>query len=106
MGHKTFSASNAAVSKEAVTFELEGETFTVINPFPMGSMVLFARAAKLGPEEQLAALDQLLRGWIIEEDRDRWDKVVFALPNLDVLGDIAGYIIEEATGRPTLAPSS
>lgn len=106
MGHKTFTASNAAVSGEAITFDLEGQKFTCIRPFPVGSMILFARAAKQGPEEQLAAMDQLLRGWLVPEDRDRWDAVVFGLSNLEVLGDIAAYIVEEATGRPTSAPSS
>jgi len=105
MTHRAFDAAVKEASGEAVTFSVTGfeYTFTVDTPLPLGQLILFARAAEKSEQEQARALDALLRGWLVEADREKWDECLGQLKDLTILGHIVNYIVEEATARPTQA---
>lgn len=108
MAHRVFDAAAKEAEGEPITFSVGGydHTFTVKQPLPLGQLVLFSRVVKGEPQEQAQGVDRLMRGWIIDEDREKWDECVGQLTNIEVLGEIVNYIAEEATGRPTQASSS
>jgi len=105
MTHRAFDAAVKEASGEPVTFTVNGydHTFTVSTPLPLGQLILFARAVDKSEQEQARALDALLRGWLIEADREKWDDCLGQMQDIAVLGTIVNYIVEEATARPTQA---
>lgn len=108
MTHRAFDAAAKEASAEPITFSVSGfdHTFTVVTPLPVGQLILFSRAVNKSEAEQARALDALLRGWLIEADREKWDECLGAMQDLEVLGHIVNYVVEEAAGRPTQASSS
>lgn len=108
MTHRAFDAAAREATGEPITFTVGQypHTFTVQTPLPMGQLIIFSRCMDGSPDEQTRALDRLMRGWLIEADREHWDQCLMTLTSLDVLGQIVNYIVEEATGRPTQASST
>jgi hypothetical protein len=108
MSHRAFDAAAREATGEPITFTVGQDpyTFTVQTPLPMGQLIIFARSVEDSADAQTRALDKLMRGWLIESDREHWDKCLAQLTSLDVLGQIINYIVEEATGRPTQASST
>jgi len=105
MTHRSFDAAAREAAGEPITFTVGKcpHTFTVQTPLPMGQLIIFSRSVEEAPDAQTRALDKLMRGWLIETDRELWDQCLAELTSLDVLGEIINYIVEEATGRPTQA---
>lgn len=115
MTHRAFAAATREATKEPITFTVEGfdKSIRVKSPLPVGQLMIAARymgGDPSGNEKQeiarVNALDDLIRKWIHEEDREAWDECLAAMTDLALLGDIVAYIIEESTGRPTQAPST
>lgn len=106
MPFKDFDAAVRESTAEPIEFQLMGTTFRCREPFPVGSIIIFARAAKEKGIEQIVGLDNMLLSWIDEAQHDEWTVVLSKLPDLGVLNEIVEYIIEEITGRPSAAPSS
>ena len=106
MPFKDFDAEQREVTQEPIEFQLMGTTFRCADPFPVGSVIIFARTAKKQGIEQVTGLDDMLRTWIDPAQHEAWDDVLNKLPSLGVLNEIVEYVIEEITGRPTVAPSS
>ena len=114
MSHRTFKAAVAEAGGEPITFEVEGydHTFTVAQPLPVGQLLKFASLVKNASGEDVseeqgvemgAGFYELLAGWLIKEDRPKWDECLGQMSDLSMLGEIVTYIIEEVTARPTQA---
>ena len=107
MAFKTFEADLATEDGEPIQFQLAGHTFTRRAVLPLGALVMLARARRTdGTLEQLAALDEVIRAWLIPEDLDAWDEVLVTITKLSVLDEVITYMLEATTGRPTSALST
>jgi hypothetical protein len=99
---------------EPIEIEVNGEVFTVNQKIPGPTMLNFlAGADETRPDKMAASLQQFLQIAIEYEDRERWEKFIENPDNgvtLDILAEIAGYLVETLSGggeatRPT-PPSS
>ncbi len=104
MGRKSFESARARVKQEPLEFDFGGSAFTVELPIPSISILEMANEDEakaavafgsflqelLGPE-QYKTFSGICR-------RDRTD--------LATMAEIVGWIVEEATGRPTAQQSA
>lgn len=110
----SFTAAMEEASPEAVTFELEGETFTLQPQLSAHAFLQFSRMAgeiDLSDTTQVEAVNMvvmfdLLRDAIVPEDWPRFERTVrekrVGIPTIMV---ITTAIMEQSTGRPTERPS-
>lgn len=95
---------------EPLTFDFEGETFTVAEQIGIGPLADFAHAATSGLDtsdmEGLAAIRTMLRQVVVDEDSDRlWGAITRSRADGDDLMPIVQAVMEAQTGRPTQQPS-
>jgi hypothetical protein len=95
---------------EPLTFELEGETFTVSDTIGLAPLADFAHAAVSGLDtsdmEGMAAIRTMLRNCVIPDDSDRlWHVVATSRAEVDDLLPIVQAVIEAQTGKDTPKPS-
>lgn len=103
--HRDFEA--AKQNKELITFGLGGENFTCIAEAPAGIMMDFVADASEGGAKTLPAMLAFLRGVLIEDDTERFDKMIYDKTvqiNTTVIADLVVWLTEEYTGRPTERP--
>lgn len=109
--HRDFDAGRREQTGEPLTFSLGGETFTVPRPLPaLPMMELAAAASEEGQTEDLArsaaAFSRFLLGMLASSDRERFRKMATAIrADVELLGAIVQWVVEEMSGRPTEAPS-
>lgn len=101
MPFKDFDAEEDEVSGEPIEFKLSGRKFRVVQPAPIGGLVLVARAMGDTDVSQMQAIDRLFRRFLPTDQHTDWDESLGELTNLGKLEQVVEYIITEATKRPT-----
>lgn len=101
---KDFDAAQREQEQEPIRFRLGGQDFQV-RAVPAGALLRLARMAEAEGAEALVQFDGFLASIIQAEDRERWQSVMDRVTTATLL-DVAQFIIEEATGRPTEQPSA
>lgn len=111
--HRTFGSRNKKASKAPVTFDIEGvdtedneyvEAFTARPTIPGIAIMEFADKGASGAG--MGAMLELYEAAMEEEEYKRFDKFVHDPKNiveLETLTELAGYLVEEYTSRPTKA---
>lgn len=107
MAIKSFSSFNGQ-TKEPFEIEINGATWT-FRPHLPGAMLLdFTANSDPDRGDQMAkAMEDLLDAAIIDVQRDEFRKFLRDYdtgPDMDTLGELAGYLAEKYTSRP-LSPS-
>lgn len=110
IGSFDVAVKEADPNKEADTFDLAGETFTVADQIGIVPLGRFARAAMSGADsaemEGLAALLDTVESLVIPEDVERLMRVATEKRvDGDVLLNIIKAVMEAKTGNPTSSPS-
>lgn len=123
MARKSFTVD--AQPKEVIEFDLEfkthflkedgsteiirdTETFTCIDDIPGGVMTDFSEYVSRSEIGGLAGMLKVIEGVLIDEDVPRFRAVIHSkekIVNLDTLGDILEWVIEQYADRPTKRPS-
>lgn len=96
---------------EPLTFDFEGESFTVAPQIGLAPLADFAHAATSGLDtsdmEGLAAIRTMLRQVVIDEDSDRlWAAVTRSRAEGDDLMPIVQAVMEAQTGKDSPQPSA
>lgn len=101
MPFKDFDAEEDEVTGEPIEFQLSGNKFRVIQPAPIGGLVLVARAMGDSDVSQMQAIDKLFLRFLPTDQHPDWDDALGRLTDLGKLEKVVEYIITEATKRPT-----
>jgi len=111
--HRSFDAARRAyeAQRDPVTFDYGGETFTVVPDPTLGDTFELMDAPEITPEtEQQAvrALVKFVRRMLPPEDRARFDQAHYRIPSTEgpVIIEMAAWIAEQVTTRPTVPPAS
>lgn len=112
MPHKDFDALRRDLEREhdPLTFTLCGELFTTVTSPRLGDTFdLMDAPEPLGETEEQAvrALCRFIRKMLRDEDRPRWDGVLFKLgpEHGRLIVEIGLELVEQYTNRPTVPPS-
>jgi len=105
--HREFKAKRR--DKPPVTFTLEGETFTCL-PDPPGAVLtdFLGDASSDQPGRSAPALVNFITAVMVEEDVERFLAHVHSkevVIEIETLGEIVTWLIEEYADRPTARPS-
>jgi len=119
MPHADFSAVRVRALAEPITFSLAGVRFTAMDrpslgdvfelmdaPDPDFAKILEGDEATLG--RSCRALADFVRRLLVPDDKARWDRLLYELPN-DQAGpliEVAQWLVENMTGFPTTPPAS
>lgn len=114
MAHRTFGAVRTAATKEPITFDFglySEETFTVVPEPSLGDTFDLYDAPEPLPENEAVAirvLARFIRRMLPPEDRVRFDQALYRIPITEahIIMDVATYITEQATGFPTMPPTT
>ena len=114
MGHRTFGAVRTAATKEPITFDFGiygEETFTIIPEPTLGDTFDLFDAPEPIPENEAVAirvLARFIRRMLAPDDRARFDQALYRIPITEshIIMDVATYITENATGFPTMPPTT
>lgn len=108
--HKDFGAPRADVEVEPLSFSLHGEEFDC-HPNVQGAMLLrFIKEADSGDgsrasEALLGLFEKVLEPESFVRFNELWNDNNRIVP-IETIGEIAGWLIEEYTARPTKRSSS
>lgn len=107
---RSFSGGRKVVDFEPLEFDLEGESF-IAKPAIQGAVLLeFVAAADSDSGGKSAqALYDFFKSVMEPEEYKRFDEYLKnpdMIFDFQVLGDIAGWLVEEYTARPTEQPRS
>lgn len=112
MASKSF---KIAASKEVVKFDVNGQEFICRNRLPAGVIMRFGEVMGSSDEDEtssgalITAMKDFFRSAIVPEQIDEFfdllDDPDIAVP-VDTLSEIAGWLSEQYTARPTGSPSS
>jgi hypothetical protein len=110
LGEFEAAVREADPDREADTFTLCGETFTVADEIGIVPLGMFAKAATSGLDtaemDGLAALVDMASQCVVEEDVERFLSVASKKRiNAELLLKIVQAVIEAQSGRPTQRPS-
>ena len=98
--HRDFDAARAEQAGEPLTFLLDGYTFACPPQMPAGPLLdLAALADESDQAKMLGAFARFLRALVVPADRGRLDEAL-SIVTIDVIVDVARWLIEEQTGRP------
>jgi hypothetical protein len=111
MSNATFRDFDAAIAEERGEglgqFLLGGRTFTII-PMPFEALATFGvlqQTALADPSALMKIVDFIAAG-LADGEQDPFHAAVSAArPSIRMMLDIAGYVTELTTGRPTVPPS-
>lgn len=96
------------------TIEIRGETFRCIDALPPGLLMDIAEVTNTDERNPadvmrtIATIGRFLKAAIVPEDRGRYDAIVYdtrTILGIDDLAEIAGGLIRQYAGRPTVRPS-
>lgn len=107
--YKDFGAG-ASSEKEPIVFKLYGEEFTCI-PTLQGKtlMNLVSRSQSQDPVEAMEVIETFFDKVLVEESLERFNALLEdkdRIVNMETLGDIITWLIEEYTGRPNQQPEA
>lgn len=108
--HKDFSGGTKIEDFEPLTFSLNGETFTCV-PAIQGTVLLEFVAAADSQDGGAAAtaLYQFFKDCMSASEYERFDRVLKnpeVIIDMETIGEIAGWLVEEYTQRPTRQPAT
>jgi hypothetical protein len=108
--HKDFSGGTKIEDFEPLTFTLNGQKFECV-PAIQGSVLLEFVAAADGESGGAAAnaLYKFFRDTMTREEYERFDLMLKdpeVIIDMETIGEIAGWLVEEYTARPTRRPVS
>lgn len=103
MSHKSFAAAVANKKKRPLTFDIaKGEKFTIERPLPGFALANLAAKGDSGGGEAVSAFIEFFEAVMDPEEFLRFKETANAERlDLETLIDIATYVIEEGSGRPT-----
>lgn len=120
--HRVFgNAQKQEKKSDPVTFDLLGETFTCKKKMPGAAILTFVHEADSGEGSRAtdALVNFIKRCLKNSDERDRFEELYNREPpdsddgevdievvEIEDLGEIAGWLVEQYSGRPTPAQSS
>lgn len=96
------------------SIEIKGQTFRCIPALPPGLLMDIAEVTNTDERNPadvmrtIATIGRFLKAAIVPEDRGRYDAIVYdtrTILEIDELAEIAGGLIRQYAGRPTVRPS-
>lgn len=108
MAHKSFAAAKAEALGDPITFDIDGVEFTIPRPIPAWPMLELAAAGDEDDQTAIAvAFIRFLMALIPADQHARFTSTCTEKRvDADLLLEIVQFVIEEASGRPTVPPSS
>jgi hypothetical protein len=107
VAHRSFSAARREATGEPLTFDIEGEQFTLRASLPMMPLLDLAAAAEQGNELDAAlAFRTFLHRMVPDNDGVRLtDAIARADWGHEELLELVRWVVEETTGHPSQPPS-
>jgi hypothetical protein len=106
---RDFGKTKTVHEYEPLDFALNGQEFHCVSAIPGAVLLDFVRRADSDSGGASAsAITDFFRQVLAEEDRDRFTELVTdpeQIVELEILGEIAGWLVEQYSERPTREPS-
>jgi hypothetical protein len=107
MSRKSFEVARAEVKGEPLEFDLGGDPYAVELPLPGMALLDMADVASAEGSEAVGAFGNFLRAALGPKEFERFHaESLEKRLSIEQLLEVVQYVLEEATGRPTVQPSA
>lgn len=108
MAHRQFAAAKAEALGDPITFDIDGDHFTIPRPLPAWPMLeLAALSEEDQPNKVAAAFIGFLTAVLPADQHDRFRRTCAdRRVDQELLLEVVQFVIEESVGLPTVPPSS
>lgn len=105
---KDFGSGSAVEEKEPIVFKLHDEEFTCI-PALQGKVLmdLVSRSQSEDPAESIGVINSFFSSALTDESLERFNALLEdkeRIVNMETLGEIIAWLVEEYSGRPNQQP--
>lgn len=105
---KDFGSGAAVEEKEPIVFKLHEEEFTCV-PALQGKvlMSLVSKSQSEDPAESIGVIDTFFSSVLVDESLERFNALLEdkdRIVNMETLGEIISWLVEEYSGRPNQQP--